>query len=61
MSDLPQPLTPADCDLRDSSVPRDMLVELAMATFGLAADEALALIDTIEPFFPHSISSAGRS
>lgn len=59
--DFPDPLTPADCNLADVPVPRDMLVELAATTFGLTAKEALDLIATIEPHFPHPISTAGRS
>jgi hypothetical protein len=59
--DLPEPLTPADCDLRDTAVPRDMLVELACAWFDLTTDEALALIEIIGPYFPRPISSVGRA
>lgn len=61
MNDLPNPLTPADCDLRDTAVPRDMLVELCISTFGVTAEEALDLIAQIEPFMQVPISGAGQS
>ncbi|WP_195832807.1 hypothetical protein [Burkholderia pseudomallei] len=61
MNDLPNPLTPADCDLRDTPVPRDMLVELCISTFGVTAAEALDLIAQIEPFMRVPISGAGQS
>ncbi|QTO42171.1 hypothetical protein [Burkholderia latens] len=39
---LPVPFTPAAADLRDAPVPLDMLVELAIAQFGMTATEAEA-------------------
>lgn len=40
MSDLPNPLTPTDCDLRATPVPLDMLVQLAVQTFGMSVADA---------------------
>lgn len=40
MSESPNPLTPADCDLRGAAVPIDMLVDLMVSTFGFSAAHA---------------------
>lgn len=48
MGDLPEPLVPADVDLRDVPMPRDILVKLAMQTFGVTEREA---DDFIQRFF----------
>ncbi|WP_186065091.1 hypothetical protein [Burkholderia gladioli] len=60
MNDLPKPLTPADCDLTSMAVPRDMLIELSMAAFGLSAEDAAELLSTIEPYLAVPLTPVGR-
>lgn len=47
MSKLPEPMVPADCDLRDVPVPKDMLVRMAMANFGMSRRKARQLVDEV--------------
>ncbi|HHK3948296.1 TPA: hypothetical protein ACQTY5_003005 [Pseudomonas aeruginosa] len=37
---IPEPLVPLECDVRDSPIPTDMLIELAMTILGLSMEEA---------------------
>lgn len=48
MTDLPEPLTPADCDLRDTPFDemRAALVQVAMRECGLTQAEAEELFDS---------------
>ncbi len=41
---LPEPLIPADVDLRDVPIPVDLFVEMAMSQFGIGRDEATKLV-----------------
>lgn len=43
MSDLPEPLTPADCDLRGEPLPF-ALVEAAAKSFGRSVEEVLQVM-----------------
>lgn len=43
--DLPEPLTPHDCDVSDTEPPREMLVHLMMLTFGVGKERAEAEVD----------------
>lgn len=49
---LPDPLVPAEVDLRDTMPPRSMLIELCVNTFGITVEEAEELLDTIGPYWP---------
>lgn len=61
MTDLPHPLTPADCDCRGEPVPADALVQLMMETFGFSADAALGIVREMATELPFPISEAGRA
>ncbi|TAN09518.1 MAG: hypothetical protein EPN37_19200 [Chitinophagaceae bacterium] len=61
MNDLPQPLTPADCDCRCVPVPFDMLVELLMSTFGFSSEAAIDAARKLAVDLPFQISEAGRA
>ena len=56
---LPEPLVPANVDLRSSPIARDMLIELSMAQFGLTHEEASDLLRQIEPYLGVSIGPGG--
>ena len=43
MTDLPEPLTPADCDVSDLPFPHDLLVQLSAETFGKTEAQAIAM------------------
>lgn len=45
MTELPDPLTPADCDLRGIDPPWELFVQLAIATYGIDRAEAEAHVD----------------
>ena len=40
MSELPAPLTPADCDLSDVPMPRELLIRLLMEALFMTKKEA---------------------
>jgi hypothetical protein len=60
MNDLPQPLTPADCDCRGEPVPADALVQLMMETFGFSVDAALRIVREMAVDLPFPISEVGN-
>lgn len=60
MNDIPQPLTPADCDCSGCcSVPFDVLVELIMSTFGLSSEAAIESVRCLASEMPFEISQGG--
>lgn len=59
--DLPQPLTPADCDCSGAPVPFDMLVELVMSAFSLSSEAAIEAVRSLSADLPFPISEAGRA
>lgn len=61
MTDLPNPLTPADCDCRGMPVPFDVLVDLLMSTFGFSSEAAVAVVREMAPSLPFAISEGGRA
>ncbi len=61
MTDLPNPLTPADCDCRGEPVPFDMLVELLMSTFGYSSAGAAKVVHEMSPLLPFQISEGGAA
>jgi hypothetical protein len=61
MTDLPNPLTPADCDLRDTPVPIDMLIEFAASLFGMSAADAEFLVRSIAERNDIALSEAGHA
>ncbi|NBJ19746.1 hypothetical protein GT625_13530 [Burkholderia thailandensis] len=61
MTDLPNPLTPADCDCRGTPAPFDMLVELLMSTFGFSSEAAAKVVREMAPDLPFEISEGGSA
>jgi hypothetical protein len=61
MTDLPNPLAPADCDCAAAPVPFDMLVELLISTFGFSAETAAATVLAMASDLPFAISEGGRA
>lgn len=61
MNELPNPLTPADCDLRGTPVPIDMLIELAVAQFGMSATDAESLVRKIAARNGVALTEAGHA
>ena len=59
-AELPAPLVPAEVDLRDTPVPADMLVSLAMAAFGISEPEATQLVRDVAPYMPYAISEEAK-
>ncbi|MBR7942338.1 hypothetical protein [Burkholderia cenocepacia] len=61
MADLPNPLTPADCDCRGAPVPFDTLVELLMSTFGFSSEAAAKVVREMSADLPFEISTGGSA
>lgn len=61
MNELPNPLTSADCELRDAPVPIDMLVGLAMSQFGMSAIDAESLVRSIADRNGIKLTEAGHA
>ena len=61
MNDLPNPLTPADCECRGEPVPFDMLVELMMSTFGFSSEAASKIVREMSADMPFEISAGGSA
>lgn len=47
MSDLPEPLTPPDCDLRGVEPPWDLFTKMAVSQYGVSWEEAQAATDQL--------------
>lgn len=45
MTDLPEPLVPAEVDLRGDLMPRALFIALAVSQFGVSEEEAAAWVD----------------
>ncbi|MCA7902881.1 hypothetical protein LGM39_26270 [Burkholderia cepacia] len=61
MNELPNPLTPGDCDCRGEPVPFDMLVELMMSTFGFSSEAAAKVVREMSADLPFEISTGGSA
>lgn len=59
--DLPNPLTPVDCDCCSDPVPFDLLVEILMSTFGFSSEAAAKIVREMRPDMPFQISEGGSA
>ncbi|WP_143748218.1 hypothetical protein [Burkholderia sp. JKS000303] len=57
----PAPLVPATCDLSGIPVPADMLVELAVQSFGISVEEATKIVREVAEIYPGPISDLGTA
>lgn len=55
--DLPEPLTPPDCDVRDKPIPWEFFEAMARVQFGLGEEEARALTNEVRT----KIEAEGRN
>ncbi|MBG4631084.1 hypothetical protein I5F56_02375 [Pseudomonas aeruginosa] len=57
---IPEPLVPLECDVRDSPIPTVMLIELAMTIFGLSMEEAESKVRAAISDNPVNLSEIGH-
>jgi hypothetical protein len=59
--ELPDPLVPAEVDLRDVPIPLDAFIELAMSQFGMTREDAEAHIREICRLRGYKTSAIGHA
>ncbi|WP_121289912.1 hypothetical protein [Pseudomonas aeruginosa] len=57
---LPEPPVPLECDVRDSPITTDMLIDMAVAIFGLSVEEAESKVHAAISDNPVNLSEVGH-